>query len=51
MMKIIAGIEKPDSGTVNKKIKIAYKPQYLQNDLDVEVVALWHYLTKQMVGQ
>ena len=40
MMKIIAGVEKPDSGTVNKKIKIAYKPQYLQNDLDVEVVAL-----------
>ena len=40
MMKIIAGVEKPDSGTVDKKIKIAYKPQYLQNDLDVEVVAL-----------
>ncbi len=40
MMKIIAGVEKPDSGTVNKKIKIAYKPQYLQNDLDVEVMAV-----------
>lgn len=40
MMKMIAGVEKPDSGKVNKKIKIAYKPQYLQNEIDVEVVAL-----------
>ena len=40
MMKMIAGIEKPDVGSVDKKIKIAYKPQYLQNDIDVEVIAL-----------
>lgn len=40
MMKMIAGVEKPDSGEVDKKIKIAYKPQYLQNEIDVEVVAL-----------
>ena len=40
LMKMIAGAEKPDSGEVDKKIKIAYKPQYLQNDIDVEVVAL-----------
>ena len=40
MMKMIAGVEKPDSGSIDKKIKIAYKPQYLQNDIDVEVVAL-----------
>jgi len=40
LMKIIAGTEKPDSGEVDKKIKIAYKPQYLQNDIDVEVIAL-----------
>ncbi|WP_371504580.1 ribosome biogenesis/translation initiation ATPase RLI [Nitrosopumilus adriaticus] len=40
MMKMIAGVENPDSGTVNKKIKIAYKPQYLQNDLDVEVISV-----------
>jgi ATP-binding cassette subfamily E protein 1 len=39
-MKMIAGVEKPDSGSIDKKIKIAYKPQYLQNDIDVEVVAL-----------
>jgi len=40
MMKMIAGIEKPDSGSIDKKIKLAYKPQYLQNDIDVEVIAL-----------
>ncbi len=40
LMKMIAGVEKPDSGEIDKKIKIAYKPQYLQNDIDVEVIAL-----------
>lgn len=39
-MKMIAGVEKPDLGEINKKIKIAYKPQYLTNDIDVEVVDL-----------
>lgn len=40
MMKMIAGVEKPESGPVDAKIKIAYKPQYLTNDYDVEVIAL-----------
>ncbi|MDH3340916.1 MAG: ribosome biogenesis/translation initiation ATPase RLI [Nitrosopumilus sp.] len=40
MMKMIAGVENPDSGNINKKIKIAYKPQYLQNDIDVEVISV-----------
>jgi ATP-binding cassette subfamily E protein 1 len=40
MMKMIAGVEKPDSGSIDKKIKIAYKPQYLQNDIYAEVIAL-----------
>ena len=40
MMKMIAGVEKPDSGEIDKKVKIAYKPQYLQNDIDVEVVSV-----------
>ncbi|MFQ5475830.1 MAG: ribosome biogenesis/translation initiation ATPase RLI [Nitrosopumilus sp.] len=40
MMKMIAGVEKPDSGSIDKKIKIAYKPQYLENDLDVEVISV-----------
>ena len=40
LMKMIAGVEKPDLGNIDKKIKIAYKPQYLQNDIDAEVIAL-----------
>ncbi|MDE1766494.1 MAG: ribosome biogenesis/translation initiation ATPase RLI [Thaumarchaeota archaeon] len=40
MMKMIAGVEKPDSGTMDAKIKIAYKPQYLSNDYDVDVISL-----------
>ena len=40
MMKMIAGVERPDSGEVGGKVRIAYKPQYLQNDADVEVAAL-----------
>ncbi|MGQ0638305.1 MAG: ribosome biogenesis/translation initiation ATPase RLI [Nitrososphaerota archaeon] len=40
MMKMIAGVERPDSGTLETKVKIAYKPQYLTNDYDVEVVSV-----------
>ncbi len=40
LMKMIAGVEKPNSGDIDKKIKISYKPQYLQNDIDAEVIAL-----------
>ncbi|MGB0855819.1 MAG: ribosome biogenesis/translation initiation ATPase RLI [Nitrosopumilus sp.] len=40
MMKMIAGVENPNVGSISKKIKIAYKPQYLQNDIDVEVIAV-----------
>jgi ATP-binding cassette subfamily E protein 1 len=40
MMKMIAGVEKPDSGSVDKKIKISYKPQYLTNDVDMEVITM-----------
>ena len=40
MMKMIAGVEKPDTGKIDKKVKIAYKPQYLTNDIDVDVIDL-----------
>ena len=40
LMKMIAGVEKPDSGSLETKVKIAYKPQYLTNDYDVEVISL-----------
>ncbi|MDE4907092.1 ribosome biogenesis/translation initiation ATPase RLI [Methanogenium marinum] len=35
--KILAGVEKPDSGEMDKKIKIAYKPQYVKADSSVSV--------------
>jgi len=40
LMKMIAGVEKPDLGSVDQKVKISYKPQYLTNDIDVEVVTI-----------
>nr|AIF04374.1 putative ATPase (ABCE1) [uncultured marine thaumarchaeote KM3_173_E01] len=40
MMKMIAGVEKSDSGSVDKKLKIAYKPQYLSSDIDVDVISV-----------
>ncbi|MDE1863280.1 MAG: ribosome biogenesis/translation initiation ATPase RLI [Thaumarchaeota archaeon] len=40
MMKMISGVEKPDTGEIDARIKIAYKPQYLSNEYEVEVMAL-----------
>ena len=40
MMKMIAGVEKPTTGSIDKKIKISYKPQYLSNEVDVEVISV-----------
>lgn len=30
--KMLAGVEKPDKGKIQKKVKISYKPQYLVSD-------------------
>jgi ATP-binding cassette subfamily E protein 1 len=49
MMKMIAGVEKPDSGIVDKKVKIAYKPQYLSNDIDVDVVSVLNKANEGLV--
>ncbi len=40
MMKMIAGVEKPDEGSVDKAVTISYKPQYIPNDYDVEVLSV-----------
>ncbi|MEM2785502.1 MAG: ribosome biogenesis/translation initiation ATPase RLI [Candidatus Nitrosotenuis sp.] len=40
MMKMIAGVEKPDEGNVDKSVTISYKPQYISNDFDVEVISV-----------
>lgn len=40
MMKMIAGVEKPDVGEIDRAVTISYKPQYLTNDIDVDVVSV-----------
>ncbi|MGA7008593.1 MAG: ribosome biogenesis/translation initiation ATPase RLI [Nitrososphaeraceae archaeon] len=40
LMKMIAGIEKPDSGNIEMSAKISYKPQYLQQDHDDDTRSL-----------
>lgn len=40
LMRVLAGVQKPDSGTINTGIRISYKPQYLQGDSDIEVSQL-----------
>ena len=49
MMKMIAGVEKPDVGNVNEKIKISYKPQYLSNNSDVDVVSVLDTANKGLI--
>ena len=40
MMKMIAGVEKPDIGTIDRAVTISYKPQYLTNEIDVDVISV-----------
>ena len=49
MMKMIANVEKPDSGSVDTKLKIAYKPQYLLNDIDVDVISVLNKANEGLV--
>ena len=36
-LKMLAGVERPDSGVVSTDVRISYKPQYLKGDSDAEV--------------
>lgn len=38
--KMLAGVTKPDSGKINKKVKVSYKPQYLASDFEGTVQEL-----------
>ena len=49
MMKMIANVEKPDFGSVDTKIKIAYKPQYLSNDIDIDVISVLNKANEGLV--
>ncbi|HWQ19159.1 MAG TPA: ribosome biogenesis/translation initiation ATPase RLI [Methanotrichaceae archaeon] len=44
-IKIIGGLEKPTEGSVDIKLKIAYKPQYLKAESDVTVQGLLRSIT------
>lgn len=35
--KLLAGVEKPDRGEMDKEVKIAYKPQYVKGDTSASV--------------
>lgn len=39
-MKMLAGVQRPDTGSLDVKVKISYKPQYLHGDSDIEVSEL-----------
>ena len=39
-IKVLAGVEKPTSGSFESQLKISYKPQYLKADSDVTVRSL-----------
>ncbi|MGI0048998.1 MAG: ribosome biogenesis/translation initiation ATPase RLI, partial [Nitrososphaera sp.] len=41
-MRMLAGVDKPDSGTIDVGAKISYKPQYLNQDYDGDVRSLMY---------
>jgi ATP-binding cassette, sub-family E, member 1 len=41
-MRMLAGADKPDSGTINVSATISYKPQYLNQEYDGDVRSLMH---------
>ncbi|MFB3763644.1 MAG: ribosome biogenesis/translation initiation ATPase RLI [Methanotrichaceae archaeon] len=44
-IKILAGVEKPTTGSFENKLRISYKPQYLKADSDVTVQGLLRGVT------
>jgi len=44
--KVLAGVIKPDTGDLDLKVKISYKPQYLKGK-DIMVMALLRSITKE----
>jgi ATP-binding cassette, sub-family E, member 1 len=41
-MRMLAGVDKPDSGTINVGATISYKPQYLNQEYEGDVRSLLH---------
>ncbi len=44
-IKILAGVETPTTGSLDHKLKVSYKPQYLKADSDVTVQGLLRSVT------
>ena len=42
LMRMLAGVDKPDSGTIDVGARISYKPQYLTQDYDGDVRSLMY---------
>jgi len=50
-VKLLAGVEKPDKGEVEQKLRIAYKPQYIKSDFKGtvdEMIAATDNLNKEV---
>ncbi len=45
-MRVLAGVEKPTSGSFETQLKVSYKPQYLKADSDVTVQGLLRSVTR-----
>lgn len=41
-MRMLAGVDKPDSGKIDMEVKISYKPQYLSQDYEGDVRSLMY---------
>lgn len=42
LMRVLAGVDKPDSGTIHVGARISYKPQYLSQDYEGDVRSLMY---------
>jgi ATP-binding cassette subfamily E protein 1 len=45
-IRVLAGMEKPTSGSFDSQLKVSYKPQYLKADSDVTVQGLLRSVTR-----
>ena len=47
-LKILSGLEPPTTGSVNTLSKVAYKPQYLSADSDLDVISYFRSINKSV---
>lgn len=50
-VKILAEVEKPDKGKVKNKVKVSYKPQYLESDSEDIVQIILHEAVEKYKSQ